>query len=77
MKKKIIFTIAVLFFVVVTVFSINMAQQSSAGVSPESIAIMAEASAKDVNPDCPNGCVEGSGGCHCYKDYPQYAEAKW
>ncbi len=31
----------------------------------------------EVNPDCPNGCVYGSGGCHCIVDYPQYAEAVW
>jgi len=30
-----------------------------------------------INPDCPNGCVGGSGGCHCFQDYPQYAEAVW
>jgi hypothetical protein len=31
----------------------------------------------DINPDCPNGCVSGSTGCHCFIDYPQYAEAVW
>ena len=30
-----------------------------------------------VNPDCPNGCVAGKTGCHCYQDYSDLAEAKW
>ena len=30
-----------------------------------------------TDPDCPNGCVAGSGGCHCHIDYPQYAEYIW
>lgn len=31
----------------------------------------------DINPECPNGCVEGSGGCYCFDNYPQYAEHVW
>lgn len=30
-----------------------------------------------INPDCPNGCVAGRGGCHCFKDYPDLAEHHW
>ncbi|MGE0077538.1 MAG: hypothetical protein AB7S48_06735 [Bacteroidales bacterium] len=30
-----------------------------------------------ISSDCPNGCVEGSGGCHCNGDYPDLREAKW
>ena len=31
----------------------------------------------EINPDCPNGCVEGEGGCFCFKDYPELKEATW
>jgi hypothetical protein len=30
-----------------------------------------------INPDCPNGCVDGNEGCYCYKCYTNYSEAKW
>ena len=26
---------------------------------------------------CPNGCIKGSGGCHCYIDYPDLKEYPW
>jgi hypothetical protein len=35
------------------------------------------ADAGKINPDCPNGCVSGQGGCHCFVDYPQYKEYNW
>ena len=31
----------------------------------------------EINPDCPNGCVDGDGGCFCFEEYPEYKEAKW
>lgn len=30
-----------------------------------------------INPDCPNGCIRGGGGCHCFDDYPNLSEASW
>lgn len=35
------------------------------------------AGGENINPDCPNGCISGGGGCFCYVDYPQYREASW
>ena len=31
----------------------------------------------NINPACPNGCVEGNTGCFCIWYYPNKAEAKW
>ncbi len=30
----------------------------------------------EINPDCPNGCLDKPGSCHCYGDHP-YEEAVW
>ncbi len=30
-----------------------------------------------TDPDCPNGCVAGSTGCHCHGDYPNLREYNW
>ncbi|HRR11042.1 MAG: hypothetical protein KBA42_06420 [Bacteroidales bacterium] len=30
-----------------------------------------------INPECPNGCKEGSGGCYCYQHYKDLREANW
>lgn len=72
MKKKIIFLIAAIFFVVGTMFSINMSQQGNTG----DIAVMAKANAQ-INPLCKNGCVAGTTGCFCFISYPQYKEYDW
>ena len=31
----------------------------------------------NINPECPNGCVDGGDGCYCYHKYADYKEAKW
>ena len=36
-----------------------------------------EALAGSINPDCPDGCVEGSGGCRCYIDYDDLKSGTW
>jgi hypothetical protein len=28
----------------------------------------------EINPFCPNGCVSGGGGCHCYIWYEHFSE---
>jgi len=33
--------------------------------------------ANPINPECANGCKEGSGGCYCYQYYKDLREAKW
>lgn len=39
--------------------------------------VFVDESKASVSSDCPNGCVEGQGGCHCNGDYPDLREAKW
>lgn len=36
-----------------------------------------EALASEINPDCPNGCISGGGGCYCYHKYSDLQEYKW
>ncbi len=33
--------------------------------------------AKAVNPECPNGCVRGGGGCYCNGWYDGLKEYSW
>ncbi len=76
MKKKII-TIAaigslVLFTAAYTFFSTEKNQVNS--LMLENIEALAQS---EINPDCPNGCIKGSGGCYCFTSYPQYKEYNW
>lgn len=73
-KKKVIVGIAASFFAVATMFNMGMLKDNGAGdVSLDAIAVMAEAGG-EINPDCPNGCVEGNTGCICYDYYVNLAE---
>ncbi|MDR0748348.1 MAG: NVEALA domain-containing protein [Tannerellaceae bacterium] len=29
---------------------------------------------RQINPECPNGCIDDSGGCYCNGSHPQYKE---
>ena len=31
----------------------------------------------NINPECPNGCLDDGEGCYCYHQYADYKEAKW
>ena len=72
MKKKILGGIAIIAIAAFAAFNMNVSSKG-AGLSDISLANV-EALAKSENPDCPNGCVKGDGGCYCYAWYPCYAE---
>ena len=78
MKKQIIKLLAVVAVVAIAGWnymnSENDVQMSDLTV--DNIEALADGEG-DVNPDCPNGCVSGGGGCFCHVNYPQYKEASW
>lgn len=62
MKKKVLL-VASLFIFFISIFSLNAGIKRDLSGLEEGY--------------CPNGCVEGSGGCYCKGYYPEYAEANW
>jgi hypothetical protein len=75
MKKKIISMIGLALFVgaVAFNFQMNSDNNQNRGMTMSNLAALT-ASAQEIDPECPNGCVEGSGGCYCYDYYPDLAE---
>ena len=75
MKKKIITVAAVIsFLILATSYSLFSTENKPASsVTQQNI----EALTRTINPDCPNGCVEGKDGCWCYKRYKEYSEHDW
>jgi hypothetical protein len=75
MKKRIFMSIFMVAVVAIAGWNISQSM-SEVALSDVSLANV-EALAGEINPNCPNGCVEGSGGCTCNGSYPQYKEATW
>ena len=77
MKKKMLGIIAFAAIAAVAGWNYN---QNMNNVNLSDLAlenVEALAGGENINPDCPNGCISGGGGCFCYVDYPQYREASW
>lgn len=69
---------AALVAVVALVGGINVFNaQKSESLSDIALANVEALADDEINPLCPNGCVEGGGGCYCFKKYPNLSEAKW
>jgi hypothetical protein len=75
MRKKVIFSVAVC--AIVLTAAVGFYQKAREDVSLNDLTRNNMEALATINPDCPNGCVNGEGGCHCYRDYKEYAEAKW
>jgi hypothetical protein len=81
MKKRIFLATIAGLFVMFAILSVNVAQTHTDDVNLKAIKIMSKANAQ-VNPDCPNGCLDNGPGCRCngwhphYYDYKEYLEAK-
>ncbi len=74
MKKKILLGSIASLFAIATVFNmglLNFNNQSDATL--EAITVMVKAN-DEINPDCINGCVEGTTSCICYDFYVNLAE---
>lgn len=63
-------------FALVTVYNVHKVQ-TEVVLSDTQLKNVEALASGEINPDCPNGCVEGEGGCFCFEDYPQYKEATW
>lgn len=73
MKKNFVKVIFVSLFVVGMGYNVY---QSKSEVNLSDLLLdNVEALARNENPDCPNGCVDDSGGCWCYTYYKYFREA--
>ena len=77
MKKKI--RVVMMVAAVALVAGINVFNSRKSDVLSDVALANVEALAvgEDINPECPNGCVNGGGGCYCYHKYADYREAPW
>lgn len=57
------------------VAGVNMFNSQRAVAMSDIALANVEALANDELHPCPNGCVNGSGGCFCHEWYPYYKEA--
>lgn len=79
MKKKLFLSTIAGVFVMFAILSLNIAQTRTDDANLKAIKIMSQANAQ-VNPDCPNGCLDNGAGCRCngwhphYLDYGDYKE---
>jgi len=52
----------------------NSANNQNRGITMSNLAALT-ASAQEIDPECPNGCIdEDPTGCYCYGEYPSYEE---
>lgn len=75
MKKIVKFTVLAV-FAFITGLNVYKAQ-TEVQLSDAQMKNVEALASGEINPDCPNGCVEGEGGCFCFKDYPELKEATW
>lgn len=75
MKKIVKFTVLAV-FAFITGLNVYKAQ-TEVQLSDAQMKNVEALASGEINPDCPNDCVEGEGGCFCFKDYPELKEATW
>lgn len=73
MKKSFTKIAFIAVFGMIAGYGINTAQNDTklSDLALDNIEALARG---EINPDCPNGCVSGWGGCRCNGWYPQFAE---
>lgn len=70
MKKKLLtIMIVATMFTAAIATNIYMSQNNAEVTMSDILKDNVEALAT-INPDCPDGCVEGGGGCYCHGHYP-------
>ena len=70
MKKKILSGFAVLAIAAVAAWNVNVTSDKGnefIGLTSVNIEALAVG---EINPDCPDGCVEDSGSCFCFVKWP-------
>ena len=80
MKKKIMAGLFLSLFVAVTVFNVIQVKNEENKIDVNLFGVAKNASADgegEIDPNCPNGCVAGIGGCFCYFGYEYLKEASY
>lgn len=80
MKKMILRTAAGVLFAGTLAFNFGLSTDQSIGaVDFTNLKLITSAAQAqgEINPACPNGCVEGAGGCYCYTRYKNLREYRW
>lgn len=73
MERKIILATIAGILVMFTILSVNVAQLRLDDTDLQNVKIMSQANAQ-VNPACPNGCLDGGAGCTCNGYHPHYLD---
>ena len=76
MRVKIFKVAAMAVFVFITGLNVYKSQ-TSVQLSDAQLKNVEALASGEINPECPNGCVDGEGGCFCFEEYPEYREATW
>ena len=74
--KKVVKITALAVFAFITGLNVYKAQ-TEVQLSDAQMKNVEALASGEINPDCPNGCVEGEEGCTCFMYYIDYDEAKW
>lgn len=73
MKKRLFLVTIAGILAAFAILSANVAPIRSDDANLKNIKIMSQANAQ-VNPDCPNGCLDGGPGCTCNGYHPHYLD---
>ena len=68
---KVAFVVAIAMVVGINVYNAQKTEVLS-DVAMANVEALAD---NEVNPLCPNGCLDNGPGCYCYNWYPYYREA--
>lgn len=77
MKTKILGGIFALVVMLAVGYGVNKSVQNNADLSDIALSNVEAFADENINPDCPNGCIDEEGGCRCYKYYPDLSEYDW
>ena len=77
MGKKILSGLFALALLATAGYGGQKSLKSNAGLNDLALANVEALADGEINPDCPNGCVKGAGGCFCYEYYPHFKEYDW
>lgn len=76
MKKKLFMTFVGIAIISFAAYSSFQNQEEKIVLSEMAMENAEALAAEDVNPECPNGCLENPGTCKCYGPHP-YEEKVW
>jgi len=78
MKTKIFGGIAIVAIAAAVALNVSISNQKQDKASMLALANVEALADGEINPDCPNGCIDGEPtGCYCKGDYPDLEEYDW